>query len=143
MSEPEAPFLARIQPSELYGEMWEFVENGLKAIVEECPTVPWRPDDVRRCLFRGEGALYVRPEGFVICERLHERISGAPYLNVWAIWFAPGTASPLKAQLIEWVLQTGRATCCEWIEGTSTREGWGRALQGVCDVAMVTWRMRP
>lgn len=139
----EVPFLTKIAPSDLYGEMWEFVEKGLKSIVEECPTVPWRPDDVRRCLFRGEGNLYARPEGFVICERLHERISGAPYLNVWAIWFEPGKASAMRQELLEWLRYSCRATCCEWFEGTSTREGWGRALQGVCDVAMVTWRMPP
>jgi hypothetical protein len=142
LNQADGPFFDRVEPHQI-GEVWEFVGAGLAVIAAECPTVPWYPRDVKRCLLKGQAALYVRPEGFVILQRCEEPISGAPYLNVWAIWFRPGTASPLRQQLIEWLDYSCRATCCEWWEGTSTREGWGRALESVCDEAMVTWRRRP
>ena len=138
----DTPLMRKVEPFEV-SQAWQFVEPGLQEIIRQCPTVPWTPVDVRRCLWRGEAVLYVHEDGFVIVQRSAEPISGAPYLNVWAMWFRAGAASPFKAQLIEWIDQTCRATCCEWWEGTSTREGWGRALYGVCDVAMVTWRRRP
>lgn len=136
------PVFRRVHAHEV-GDVWALVDMGLREIVAQCPTVPWNPADVRRALRREEAFLFVRDEGFVITQRCLCPISAEPYLNVWAIWFAPGCASAIREELVEWLDYTCRATRCEWWEGTSTREGWGRALEGVCDVAMVTWRRRP
>lgn len=122
---------------------WDFVEAGLRDVIARCPTVPWQPRDVLIALRRGDAALYVRGDGFLIVQRCQHHASYAPYLNVWVMWFAPGAAEALRPKLIEWLDTSCRATGCEWWEFSSTREAWGRALEGDCEVAMLTWRRKP
>lgn len=137
-----APILRRIQP-EGVGEVQSFVVDGLAAIVESCPTVPWRAADVLRALLDGRCALYLNDDGFVVVTRKLEEITGRPYLNLWLMWFRPGTGKAVMADVIAWLDQVCKDTACDWWEGSSTREGWGRALRDYCEPAYITWRRVP
>lgn len=134
------PLFRRIQADEIDLE-WEFVGRGLAEIVRRCPTVPWDVEDVHRRLVAGSGALFVRPDGFIVLERSLHYISGRPFLNVWLMWFEPNCARSIRDDLIAWLREAVIATHSEWCEFSSPREAWGPALEGVAEEVCVTWRI--
>lgn len=133
------PLFRRIQADEIDLE-WEFVGTGLLEILRRCPTAPWTIEDVRKRLAAGSGALYVRPDGFLVLERCLDHISGRPYLNVWLLWFNQDSARPIRDEIVAWLDEAVIATHSEWWEFTSTRGIWGDVLAGVCEMASITWR---
>lgn len=115
-----APILRHVAAADI-PEVWAFVREGLEDIISRCPTVPWTPRDVRRHLREERAGLYVNDHGFVVAQRCQEHISGEPYMNVWLMWFEPGHAARLRADLMEWLDATCRDWRCEWWEFSSTR----------------------
>lgn len=138
----EAPLLRRISSGHI-GEVWDFVSHGLAQIRQECPSVPWTEAHVFYALSEGHGALYVHDHGFVVLAKKAEEVSRRPYLSVWLVWFEPGEAERIEDDLMAWLDRACKDTGCDWWEGSSTRNGWMRALRRVCQPAFITYRRAP
>lgn len=121
---------------------WGRVEKGIASILAKCEREPWTSRDIRRALRAGRAQLFVREEGFVVLERCQEPISGEPYLNVWLMWFAPGTLPMLRKEVADWLDETREQAKCEWWQFTSPREGWGKFLEDICEPIASTWGRR-
>jgi hypothetical protein len=128
-----------VPPEQLPG-VWEFVRHGLEVVIRRTGET-WNPEDVRRSLVRGDTALFLRPDGFVVLERRTEFWSCAPYLNVWIAYFRPGKAKPLRAEFIAWLDSMRALTKTEWLEFRSPREGWAGLEPDFVKVATI-WRRK-
>jgi len=129
-----------IPPAEL-PHVWEAVERGLNRILELCPDY-WIPRDVKRHLYQGRCFLYFSDQGFFIVERCNEIFSGSPFLNVWVMYFQPGEGEKLKHQIIEQLDALKAQTFSEWIQFTSPRKAWGRAMDGLFEEYATIWRRK-
>ncbi len=120
--------LPHIPPAQLES-VWPLVEEGLTRILELCPQ-PWTPRDVRIRIVRGQCLLFACEDGFFIVERCEDW--GAWYLNVWCMYFRPGTGWRRKKELIAQLDSIQKELLCDFIACTSPRPEWMAMLRGYC-----------
>lgn len=118
---------------------WDFVEAGLQKIIRKTGE-KWSAAHVSQALYEGRASLFVRDDGFVVLQQLREDWTCAPYINVWAMWFKPGKAKAIHAELMTWLDEvTAKHGCSTWKFG-SPRKGWG-GYEG-WEIDKVIWRRK-
>lgn len=133
--------LSHVPPAEL-PRVWALVEGGLKQIIRRCKGTPWTPDIVKSHLVNNSALLFACEDGFYIAERCEELHTRAAYLNVWCMYFRPGKAAGLKRDLLQSIRRLQAELLCNFIQLSSPRIGWVRALEDDFDVHLYVLRSK-
>jgi hypothetical protein len=132
----------RLIPADDLSSVWGFVEPGLLEILA-LTQEPWTPVHVEYAIRSGYAWLFVDDDGFFVVQKLKAEWTGAPYLNVWVMWFKPGTAHKHLKGLVGWLDDLKAQTKSDWWEWSSPREGWAWLERlNVCQKIRTVWRRK-
>ena len=115
---------------------WDFVEAGLQQIIKRTGE-KWTPVHVLAALNSNTAHLFVSDDGFVVLQPSREDWTAAPITNVWAMWFKPGKAKELRAELQAWLDETTQKRA----RFSSPRWGW-KALEPDWEIERIIWRRK-
>lgn len=116
---------------------WPMVEKGLLEIIRRTGE-KWTPTHVLQALNEGWARLFVCEDGFCILQPRKDDWTSEPYVNLWAMWFKPGTAKAREQELRDWL----DGITNKQVRGSSPRMGWGRALGPDWEIERVIWRRK-
>ena len=131
--------LKHISPTQIESA-WPFVKQGLEWIIKRCPGTVWTTETVYWRLVRDQCWLFADDDGFFIVERCVETHTDAWYLNVWCIYFLPGKGRERVPEVIAQLDALKKQLFCKFVQGSSPRLGWGRAMKDYFKLHLCIWR---
>jgi hypothetical protein len=115
---------------DLLGKDWQFYRRGIEQIIS-FGGVSFLPEDVYHHIKAEKAFLYrVGDVGFFVLEKCKDPTAWDHYLNVWLMWFQPGSGIPFKKEILAFLDGAKEAAGCSSIRMGTTREGWLRLLDG-------------
>lgn len=129
------------QVTDLEGH-WSFVKSGLEQIIA-ITGEQWTPTHIKQALYEGAAGLFVRDDGFVIVQQAKEMWTSKPYINVWAMWFAPGKGRLARPEVEAWLSDHALKSCgdSKALKFSSPRIGW-KALEPDWEIERIIWRRK-
>lgn len=117
-------------PHDLIKRDWQFYRKGIEQIIS-FGGVSFLPEDVYHHLRSDKAFLYrVGDVGFFVLERCKDPTAWDHYLNVWLMWFQPGSGLPYKQEILTFLDGAKEHFGCSSIRMGTAREGWIRLLDG-------------
>lgn len=117
---------------------WDFVEQGLRKIIARTGE-KWTPVHVLQALNEQRAHLFILEDyGFAVLAPMREDWTSAPVVNVWAMWFKPGTAKERQSGLRDWLDEITKGNA----RMSSTRRGWERLLGPDWEIERIVYRRR-
>lgn len=72
-------------PADIRSE-WEWVNTGVREILQQQPRLTFRPEDVYAACVNGDAVLWVAPEGFLVNTAEHDEFTGEKTFFIWLAW---------------------------------------------------------
>jgi hypothetical protein len=121
---------------------WEWVKAGLEQVIRRTKE-RWTPTHVLQAMHEGAATLFVREDGFVVLQRLKAEWTSEPYVNVWAMWFAPGKGRLARPEVEAWLTELAIKSCGnpKALKFSSPRIGW-KALEPEWEIERIIWRRK-
>jgi hypothetical protein len=94
-------------PPEGLSKSWQFYRDGILEIIS-FGGVSFIPEDVYHHIKAGKAFLYrVGDLGFFVLEKCQDPVGDA-YLNVWLMYFKPGSGLPFKQDILAFIDSAAR-----------------------------------
>jgi hypothetical protein len=121
---------------------WPRVESGLLQVTRRTRE-RWTPTHVLQALHEGVAELFVCDDGFAVLQRLKEGWTSEPFINVWAMWFAPGKGRLARPEVEAWLTELATKSCGnpKALKFSSPRIGW-KALEPEWEIERIIWRRK-